>query len=75
MKVVIINKSDSVGGAAVVSLRLMKALRSARVDAWLLVVDSNDTSDGHVCSYSSTIADKAAFLAERADFSQQWVFA
>ena len=66
MKVVIINKSDSVGGAAVVSLRLMKALRSARVDAWLLVVDSNDTSDGHVCSYSSTIADKAAFLAERA---------
>ena len=33
MKVVIVNKSDSTGGAAVVSYRLMEALCDAGVDA------------------------------------------
>ena len=39
MKVVIINKSDSTGGAAVVSFRLMNALRAAGVDARMLVAE------------------------------------
>lgn len=65
MKVVIINKSDSQGGAAVVSLRLMRALIDNGVDARMLVVDRH-TSDPHVISYSSATADKAVFLAERA---------
>lgn len=39
MKVVIINKSDRTGGAAIVSYRLMKALRQIGVDARMLVVE------------------------------------
>lgn len=39
MKVVIVNKSDSTGGAAVVSRRLMEALRAEGVDARMLVVE------------------------------------
>ncbi len=39
LKVVIINKSDSTGGAAVVSFRLMNALRTAGVDARMLVAE------------------------------------
>ena len=65
MRVVIINKSDSVGGAAVVSLRLMRALCDAGVDARMLVVDHRVTDDSRVGSYASAVADKATFLAER----------
>lgn len=39
MRVVIINKSDTKGGAAVVSFRLMEALRREGVDARMLVVE------------------------------------
>ena len=39
MKVVILNTSDSNGGAAVVSFRLMRALCDAGADARMLVVD------------------------------------
>lgn len=65
MKILIINKSDSVGGAAVVSRRLLHALSDSGVDARMLVIDRNCTDDGLVGSYASPIADKAAFLAER----------
>lgn len=39
MKIVIVNKSDSTGGAAVVSRRLMEALREEGADARMLVVE------------------------------------
>ena len=39
MKIVILNTSDSKGGAAIVSLRLMRALCAAGMDARMLVVD------------------------------------
>lgn len=39
MRIVIINKSDSTGGAAVVSRRLMEAFRSQGIDARMLVVE------------------------------------
>ena len=65
MRVVVINKSDSQGGAAVVSLRLVHALCDNGVDAHLLVVDRR-TDDPRVVSVASPIADKAVFLAERA---------
>ena len=70
MRVVIINKSDSQGGAAVASLRLMHALCANGVDAHLLVVDRR-TSDPRVVSVASPIADKAVFLAERAQIFLQ----
>lgn len=38
-RIVIINKSDSTGGAAIVSRRLMEALRDAGADARMLVVE------------------------------------
>lgn len=39
MKVTLINRSDATGGAAVVSLRLVNALREVNIDARLLVVE------------------------------------
>ena len=45
MKVVLVNKSDSKGGAAVVSLRLMHALVDAGVDARMLVIDKQSADN------------------------------
>lgn len=67
MRIVIINKSDSVGGAAVVSRRLLHALRDSGADARMLVIDRSCTDDEWVASYASSCADNAAFLAERLD--------
>lgn len=39
MRVVILNKSDNTGGAAVVSMRLLEALRKEGVDARMLVIE------------------------------------
>lgn len=64
MKVLIINKSDSVGGAAVVSRRLMYALRDKGVDARMLVCDKRHDSP-HVESAASPGRIKRSFLAER----------
>lgn len=64
MKVVIINKSDSVGGAAVVSRRLMYALRDKGVDARMLVCDKRHESP-HVETASTPNRIKRSFLAER----------
>lgn len=64
MKVVIVNKSDSVGGAAVVSFRLMNALRDAGVSASMLVVDKH-TDSPYVHTAGSGFAVERAFLAER----------
>lgn len=64
MKIVIINKSDSTGGAAVVSRRLMEALRGEGTDARMLVVEKLTDSP-----YVETVAPKrktmAPFLMER----------
>lgn len=64
MKVVIINKSDSTGGAAVVSRRLMFALRDLSVDAHMLVTEKRlDSQYVHIAASPSAI--KLPFLAER----------
>lgn len=64
MKVVLINKSDSTGGAAVVTYRLMEALRSAGIDARMLVTEKLTDSP-----YVETVASKdmimRSFLVER----------
>lgn len=64
MKVVIINKSDSTGGAAVVSRRLMDALRARGVDAQMLVAEKRHESP-YVHLAASPSAIRRSFLAER----------
>lgn len=64
MKVAIINKSDSTGGAAVVSRRLMYALRDLGVDARMLVTEKRHDS-AYVNIAASPSAIKLPFLAER----------
>lgn len=64
MKVVLINRSDITGGAAVFTYRLMQALRNAGVDATMLVCDKK-CSDAHVVDYSQPMLDRFHFLAER----------
>ena len=65
MKVAIINKSDSHGGAAVVSLRLAHALRDEGIDVKMLVVDKA-TDDPLVERMGSALTNKLQFIAERA---------
>ncbi len=64
MKIVILNKSDRRGGAAIVSMRLMEALRAEGVDARMVVAEKLSDSP-----YVSVAAPqwklKSAFLAER----------
>lgn len=64
MRVVIINKSDARGGAAVVSRRLMHALRDAGADARMLVVEKL-TDDEYVEVAASSLRSKLPFLLER----------
>jgi len=63
MKVVLINHSDSLGGASVVTYRLMEALRSAGVDARMLVTHST-TDSPYVTSAASAIQRRIPFLKE-----------
>ena len=63
-KVVIINKSDSTGGAAVVSFRLMEAMRERGVDARMLVAEKL-TDSPYVQLIASPLRLKAAFAADR----------
>lgn len=64
MKVVIVNKSDSTGGAAVVSYRLMQALCQAGIDARMLVAEKRSVSP-RVAPAASSLSLKRAFLMER----------
>ncbi len=64
MRVVIINKSDSTGGAAVVSYRLMEALRGAGVDARMLVAEKLKDSE-YVEYIAPSWRLKETFIAER----------
>lgn len=66
MKVVIINHSDTLGGASVVSFRLMEALRAQGVDARMLVGHKNTTSP-YVAEVGHQSRYKATFLAEHLD--------
>lgn len=66
MKVAILCKSDSTGGAAIVSFRLMEALRSQGVDARLLVMEKQ-TDSPFVVEVGRSLRAKYAFLAERLD--------
>lgn len=64
MKVALLCKSDTTGGAAVVTLRLMNALRKAGVDARMVVAEK--LSDSPFVSVASTPAKRRrAFLLER----------
>ena len=66
MKVVLVNHSDTRGGASVVTLRLMQALRQAGVDASMLVTHkATDSPYVHVAG--PAWRSKAAFLAEHAE--------
>lgn len=64
MKVVIINKSDARGGAAIVSARLMRALRNNGVEASMLVAEKL-TDDANIYLAASPNAIKRAFLRDR----------
>lgn len=64
MKVVILNKSDATGGAAVVSRRLMEALRQGGVDARMLVCEKLTDSD-FIQVAGNPLKIKWKFLLER----------
>lgn len=64
MRIAILNKSDARGGAAVVSRRLMHALREEGADARMLVVEKL-TADRHVERAAPRWRAKLPFLAER----------
>lgn len=64
MKIVIINKSDARGGAAVVSRRLMHALRDRGMDATMLVTEKL-TADEHVYPAATPGRARLPFIAER----------
>lgn len=64
MKIVIINKSDSTGGAAVVSRRLMESLREVGTDARMLVAEKL-TDSPYVEQAAEGVRLKWPFLKER----------
>ncbi len=64
MKVLLINRSDQLGGAAIATLRLMHGLRSLGADARMIVVDRHG-DDPQVTLAGTTWSRRWAFLAER----------
>lgn len=64
MKVVLVSKSDSTGGAAVVTKRLMDALRAEGVDARMLVIEKR-TDSPFVETIGEGFKGKMPFLEER----------
>ena len=65
MKVVIINRSDSIGGAAIASHRLLHALIDEGVEAHMLVIDKQLTDDPTVVTVGNCLNNKWNFLTER----------
>lgn len=65
MKVVLVNHSDTKGGASVVTVRLMHALRQAGVDARMLVMHKT-LADDNIALMSNKLARETSFLAEHA---------
>lgn len=64
MKAVIINRSDALGGAAIASARLCRALQGAGADARMLVMDRR-MADERVQAAGGALGNKYRFLAER----------
>lgn len=64
MRVVIINRSDALGGAAIASSRLCHALCQAGADARMLVLDLR-TDDVAVQAVGTSLGNLYRFLAER----------
>lgn len=64
MKIALICKSDSTGGAAVVTFRLMNALRANGMDARMIVTEKKSGSP-HVIEVASQNKSLVPFLAER----------
>ncbi len=64
MKIALICKSDSTGGAAVVTFRLMNALRANGMDARMIVTEKKSGSP-HVIEAASQNKSLVPFLAER----------
>ena len=64
MRVVIINRSDALGGAAIASMRLCHALRDAGADARMLVLDRR-TDEDFVQAVGASWGNRYRFLAER----------
>lgn len=64
MKIALICKSDSTGGAAVVTFRLMNALRANGMDARMIVTEKKSGSP-HVLEAASQNKSLVPFLAER----------
>ena len=60
----IVNRSDMLGGAAIASHRLMRALRRQGVDARMLVIDRRDI-DPYAQAMGNELKNKWNFLAER----------
>ena len=66
MNVVLINHSDIRGGASVVTVRLMRALRRTGVEADLLVTHKT-LDDPHIHLIGNALTRRAAFLGECLD--------
>ncbi len=64
MKVTFINKSDATGGAAVVTMRLVRALRRIGIDAKILVTQRL-TDEEYVATAATPFSIKRTFLQER----------
>lgn len=64
MKIALICRSDSTGGAAVVTFRLMNALRANGMDARMIVTEKKSGSP-HVIEAASQNKSLVPFLAER----------
>ncbi|MBJ2183304.1 MAG: glycosyltransferase [Muribaculaceae bacterium] len=64
MKVVLINHSDTRGGASVVTSRLAEALRREGVDARMLVVHREGGPSDFVAEAAAAPVARAAFMAE-----------
>lgn len=64
MRVLLVNRSDMLGGAAIASHRLMRALRAMGVDARMLVIDRRDI-DPYAQAMGNELKNKWNFLAER----------
>lgn len=64
MRVVLINRSDQLGGAAIATLRLMHGLQQQGVDARMVVIDRHG-DDPQVALAGTAWRRRWAFLAER----------
>lgn len=65
MNIVLINRSDHLGGAAIASRRLMHALAEQGIDVRMLVIDSDGEDRDHVAVVGGKWQNRYNFLAER----------